>query len=177
MAIRSNIHRGTAHWLGTYSLLLVALAIAGCAAIGPTSSPEFPQLIVKAVSKEDGEIRFFGSGNWYANVRGFTDIRSSFLATPLSPTPGALVITESSIVFQQWDERTQQFDIVKRVPFSDISSVSLDSYGLGRRLVVRKRDLSFDSFEFTRAEGNLVDGEKLESAVRFLQDALAKKVG
>lgn len=85
------------------------------------------------------------------------------------------MITESSIVFQQWDERAQQFDIVKRVPFSDISSVSLDSHGLGRRLVVRKRDFSFDSFEFTRAEGNLVDGEKVERSVHFLQSALAKK--
>src|SRR6266511_3392020 len=54
--------------------------LAGCAAIGPTSSPECPRLVAKAVPNEDGQIHFFGPGNWHPNTRGFTAVRSSLLA-------------------------------------------------------------------------------------------------
>jgi hypothetical protein len=80
---------------------VLALLLVGCAAIGPVSSPEFPSLVAKTVPKEDGEIRLYGSGNWYPNVRGFTAIRSSLLAKPADPTPGVLVITDEALLFQQ----------------------------------------------------------------------------
>jgi len=149
-------------------LLVLALLFVGCAAIGPVSSPEFPSLVAKTIPKEDGEIRLFGSGNWYPNVRGFTAIRSILLATPVPPTPGALVITDEALIFLQWDEEAKIFDVIKRLPYSELVAVSLDSYGLNRRIVLRKKDLSYDSFDFTQASGNLVDATKVEQAIEFL---------
>lgn len=35
------------------------------------------------------------------------------------------------------------------LPLSELNEVSLDSYGVNRRLVLRKMDLSYDSFDFT----------------------------
>lgn len=150
--------------------LVLALLSVGCAAIGPTSSPEFPRLVAKTIPKEDGEVRFFGSGNWYPNVRGFTPNRSSLLARPAPPTPGVLVIADEALLFQQWDGEAKSFDVVKRLPYSELVAISLDSYGLNRRIVVRKKDLSYDSFDFTQAGGNLVDGTKVEEAFGFLRD-------
>lgn len=151
------------------ALLLIIHLIAGCAAIGPISSPEFPQLVARAVPKEDGEVHLLGPGNWYPNIRGFTDVRSILLYGPFNPIPGVLVLTTSSILLEQWDENSQRFDVIKRMAFSDLAEVSLDSYGANRRLVIRKKDLSYDSFDFTQADGTFVDTSKVEEAYELLR--------
>lgn len=122
-----------------FATLLFSFAV-GCAAIGPTSSPEFPQLVEQAVPKGEGAIHSFGSGNWYPNTRGFTPIRSSLLARPPDPIPGVLVLTSTAILFQQWDNQRERFDIVKRIAISDLMEASLDTYGLNRRVVVPRKD-------------------------------------
>ncbi|MGN6734963.1 MAG: hypothetical protein ACTHMB_23790 [Candidatus Binatia bacterium] len=68
---------------------------------------------------------------------------------PTSPQ-GVLVINDAAILLEQWNDKTQQFDVNKRLPFSDIIAVALDSYGVSRRLVIHKKDLSFDFFDFTQ---------------------------
>lgn len=152
----------------TVTILLIASILTGCAAIGPVDSKDFPQLVEKAVPRADGEIRFFGSGNWYPNAKGFTALRSSMLARPADPIPGVLVVTSIAVLFQQWEEQTRSFDIVKRLPVTDLTSVALDSYGANRRIVLRKKDLSYESFDFTQASGNFVDAAKVESAATYL---------
>lgn len=151
------------HWLAVksimrpgFALVVVVCLIAGCAAIGPVSSPEFHYLVARAVPDEDGEVVLAGSGNWYPNIRGFTDVRSVLLSGPFSPIPGVFVLTSGSVLFEQWDEKTQRFDVVKRLRLSEIGEVSLDSYGVNRRLVLRKKDLSYDSFDFTQGSGTFV---------------------
>lgn len=156
----------------TFTLLLFATFIAGCAAIGPVASPDFPQMVAKVIPKADGEISFYGSGNWYPNTRGFTAIRSSLLARPADPIPGVLVVTSDTVLFQQWDDETKAFDIVKRLPFTELTSVALDTYGLNRRIVLRKKDLSYESFDFTQANGNFIDATKVEEAIVFLRDRI-----
>ncbi len=73
-----------------FTLMFFAAIITGCAAIGPVASPDFPQMVAKAIPKTDGEIRLFGSGNWYPNTRGFTPSRSAFLSSPENTIPGVL---------------------------------------------------------------------------------------
>ncbi len=158
--------------LRIFTLLFFAAIVTGCAAIGPGGSPDFPQMVAKAIPKTDGEIRFFGSGNWYPNTRGFTPIRSSLLAKPAAPIPGVLVITSDTVLFQQWDDETKAFDNVKRLPFTELTSVALDSFGLNRRIVLRKKDLSYETFNFTQASGNFVDTTKVEEAIVFLRDRI-----
>jgi len=77
-------------------------------------------------------------------------------------------------VFQQWDNGAQGFELVKRLAFSDLSDMSLDSYGFNRRLVFRKKDFSFESFDFTQASGNFVDAQKVEEAFKYLQARVKK---
>jgi hypothetical protein len=158
--------------LRSLTVLVFAAFVAGCAAIGPINSPDFPQMVAKAVSSADGEIHFYGSGSWHPNTRGFTDVRSLLLTRPTVSIPGVLVVTNTAVLFQQWDEETKAFDIVKRLPFTELTSVSLDSFGLGRRIVLRKKDLSYDSFQFTKASGNVIDGPKAEETVAFLRDRI-----
>lgn len=153
-------------------LLLCMGFITGCSAIGPVNSVDFPQLVAKAVPTTDGEICFYGSGNWHPNTRGFTALRSLLLARPADPIPGVLVVTNDTVLFQQWDDEIKAFDIIKRLPFSELTSVSLDDYGRNRRIVLRKKDLSYESFDFTEASGNFIDATKTEEAVAFLRDRI-----
>jgi hypothetical protein len=152
-----------------FALMLVICLIAGCAAIGPVSSPEFRHLVARAVPEEDGEVVLAGSGNWYPNIRGFTNVRSILLTDNIGGIPGVLVLTSNSVLFEQWNEKTQRFDVVKRLPLSEVREVSLDSYGVNRCLVVRKRDLSYDSFDFTQGSGAFIDASRAEEGYKFLQ--------
>jgi hypothetical protein len=161
--------------LGALLLFNFVLTIAACSAIGPTSSPEFPAFVAKAVPKEDGEVRFYGQGQYFPGLRGFTDVRSSLLGGQYQGIPGVVVITDTALLFEQWDSNTEKFDVVKRLPFSEVTAVTLDSYGLNRRLVLRKKDLSFETFNFTRAAGNSVDGDKVEQAFQLLDARFNKK--
>jgi hypothetical protein len=158
--------------LRALTVLIFVAFVAGCAAIGPIDSPEFPKMVAKAVSSNDGEIHFYGSGNWHPNIRGFTGVRSSLLARPTDPIPGVLVVTSTAVLFQQWDEEAKAFVIIKRLPFMELTAVSLDSFGLNRRIVLRKKDLSYDSFDFTQASGNFIDAPKVEETVAFLRDRI-----
>lgn len=155
-----------------FFFLFFAVFMSGCAAIGPVDSPDFPQMVAKAVPKNDGEIRLYGSGNWYPNTRGFTPTRSSLLAKPTAPIPGVLVITNEAVLFQQWDDSAKVFDVVKRLPFLELTSVAMDSFGANRRIVFQRKDYSYESFNFTRANGNFVDVAKVEEAIAFLRDQI-----
>ena len=156
---------------------LILVIIMGCAAIGPVSSPEFPRLVAKAVPETDGTIQLFGSGSWFPNTRGFTNLRSLSLTQPINPVVGVLAITNKAILFLQWNKEKKAFDVVRRWYLSELSSVYLDTYGFNRRIVVHnKRDLSFDSFDFTKGKGNFVDSEKTEEGYHLLRN-LIKKTG
>lgn len=155
--------------------LAMMYLVAGCAAIGPTSSPEFATLVRSAVPQSEGEIPIVGSGNWFPNTRGFTPFGSTLLARPQEPIPGALAVAERSIVFMQWDDATKRFEPIKRIRFSDIESATLDALGINRRLIIRKTDLSVDSFDFTQAGGNFIDAPQVERAVHFIQSKITRK--
>jgi hypothetical protein len=147
-------------------ILALVLVVSGCAATGPTFSLDFPTLVAKTIPKEDGGIYFFGSGKWFPSVRGFTDLR---MLAPVDPTPGVLVITNEALIFQQWDGEEKIYGVIKRIPYAEFAAVSLDNFGFNRRLVVRKRDLSYDSFDFRSETTGVVDAAKVEHAFEFLR--------
>jgi len=157
-------------------LVAMGFGMAGCAATGPTSSADFAALVAAAVPKSEGTPRITGSGSWFPNTRGFAPLRSSLLSRPTDPIPGAIAVTDKAIVFVQWDDREGKFEPMKKISFTEVEDATLDSFGLGRRLVIKKRDLSVDSFDFTKAAGNIIDAEKTQAAVTFVQSRLNAKL-
>ena len=153
-----------------YRLLCIALfLLAGCAALGPVSAPEFPRLVQDAVPEQDGTAILFGPGIWLPNTLGFTDTRSSGLTRGQEPVPGIVVITHSAILIQQWDKERGSFELIKRFSLSGVREVSLDKYGLNRRVLIRWQDYSADSFSFTESSGQVIDALKTEEAAAWLQ--------
>src|SRR5437868_13073788 len=103
--------------------LLMSLLL-GCAnnqiKVGPIASPNFPQLVAKAMAVEDGRVHLFGPGSW----------QSIALADLIAPTPsyidpltskmeymgpepsyqestkfGLVVIANRAVLLQQWDDK------------------------------------------------------------------------
>ena len=100
-----------------FALMVVIWLITGCAAIRPVSSPESRRLVARAVPEEKGEVVLAGPGTWFPNIRGFTDVRSILLYGSIAGIPGVLVRTSGSVLFQQWEEQTQRFDVVRGCRF------------------------------------------------------------
>ena len=154
------------------SLALLLLTLTGCTALGPTTSPDFPRFVSAAMPANEGPVKLFGPGEWLPNVMGFTDLISNAQMNALN---GVCVITETSLLFLQWNDSQDRYVPVKRIPITDMLAVTQESRGTGRRMVVQKRDLSFDSFSFFGKSGFFIDVDSLETATALLQKQIAVK--
>jgi hypothetical protein len=152
-----------------YFLFLLALAISGCAALGPTTSPDFSKFVSAAMPANEGQIKFFAPSEWVPNVMGFTNLLSNAQTNVLI---GVCVITDGSLIFLQWNDSLERYVPVKRIPTTDMREVTLDSWGNATRLVVQKLDFSFDSFTFLGDRGVIVDAERAKTAATFLKPQL-----
>jgi hypothetical protein len=152
--------------------LFALIVLSGCAAIGPSDSPEFGSLVARSVPAESGAILIYDTGTWQPNTRGFTGVMSGMLAPPQTPIPGVIVITENALIVSQWDKPTASYVPMKRILISNIDSVRVDKFGLSSAIVVQQRDLSVDTFTFTKASGNFVNAARAEEAAVVLQKLL-----
>jgi hypothetical protein len=156
----------------SFSLALLLLCLTGCAAIGPTTSPDFPRFVNAAMPANEGQVKLFGPAEWFPNVMGFTDWMSYAQIYALNDV---CVITETSLLFLQWNDSQARYVPIKRIPTTDMLVVTMESSGNARRMVVQKRDLSFDTFSFLGNSGIVIDGDRVEAATALLQNQIAVK--
>jgi len=151
------------------SLICCVLILAGCAAsplFGPVSTPGFPHLVEGATSESDGEILMFGPGVWKPFQKEFN------FSGQVREEKGIIVITDKSILIQQWDESISQFSINERLSLSDITNVYLDTFGRNRLVIVIWDESNFHSFQYTSNNGTFIDQPKTESLSKLLQSKL-----
>ena len=156
-------------------ILSLPLAVpVGCALLGagPVSAPNFPDLVRQAVPPEDGDVLLFGPGRWFPNAGGFKHAYSGRVEAQIA---GVLVIAENAILVQQWDETRGRLEPLKRFPLASATAVTLASFGLNRRLVVRWQDVSVDSFAFQQLNGAFLDNAKTEQAVDLMRSNLRER--
>jgi hypothetical protein len=154
----------------TAAILAALILASGCVSYGPTVEPQFGKDVASQISAEDGAILMYGTGWWFPDARGFTEIRSNPGLRHSSQKVGVIVVCENAIIVQQWEPRLEKFESTRRILLADVVEIRLDSFGLNRRVVVRMRDLSFHSFSF--ASGEKVDARTTEKAVLLLTSML-----
>jgi hypothetical protein len=138
----------------------------GCASTNPIEARRDVDVIEFARANADGTIRFVGFGNWYANFKGFS------LLHPLPPfTPGVISITDRGVALTT---RVRSVIGMRHVPLEQVESVELASFGANRRIVLCKKNLHCDSFDFTRSDSDFVDAAKVEQAAAYLRDAVVQ---
>lgn len=156
-------------------LVLAALAflLAGCAATGPVSSPEYPSLVQASMPPEAGKVVMFGPGEWFPNTIGFTDIRSTggYLAT--TPISCVIAFSDNAVVVEQWDDKNKKFNVMKLIRMPDVVEANVDTFLSSSRLVLKSADYSYNSFDFT--SGEFLDAAKTRQVAAFLQERIARR--
>ncbi len=149
-------------------VFLACILLFGCVSFGPVSSPQFTNLVQKAIQVESGDMQMLGPSQWYPNTRGFTDTRNFVHPDHQNVTNGVLAVTFSAIYIVQWDKTDNNYHVLKRFMLAQIKEVTLDTYGLSRSVVVQWNDYSTDSFSFISDSGQTIDRRKTESLYKLL---------
>jgi len=149
-------------------LMMCGSLLAGCGSMNPLDIRNDAEVATKARSDADAEIRFSGPGNWYQNFKGFSLLHP----LPRSET-GIIVVTDKSVSITGRVDRMPWLIGTGRTTIQDLGSVELASYGLNRRVVLCRKDLRCDSFDFTKPNGITVDALKVEDAAAYLRGVVA----
>lgn len=129
--------------------LMSLTLIVGCA-VTPQIDENGVKQIFASTPKAEGEIKFFSIAQWLPNSREFN-------FSPEKQTPriaGVAIVTEKSILFQQWGGPTG-LNIIKKIDFNDVEEVKLISFGRSSRIVVRSKENQFDSFAASEITGEV----------------------
>lgn len=149
-------------------LSLLFISMLGCVSVGPTSSPQFQNLLQSSIPSGSGTIGFYGPCVWIPNTRGFSSPDSRFFlgGDYEKMFTGVLAATEIYIFILQWDNQRETFNIIKRFPLKEKIDISYDSYGRNARVSMQWNDYSTDSFSIYNQSVTFVD---LQSTEKFFQ--------
>ena len=104
--------------------------------LGPMSSEETTELLLEAIPPDEGTIHFTGRVEW----TGLSKLNQSFgeLHQAMS------AITDFNILLLWWSESNEQYEVLIRLPFTDIYSIELWTPGFGAaiRFCLAKDEIS-----------------------------------
>ena len=157
------------------SILSLCLVLSGCATRGPANSDQLPSFAFQALPSDAGTLLQGSPGEWFPNVKGFNDIRSNPFA-PVSRQVGLVALTDKALYFEQWNTARKSYEVVKRLLLTQVRSITVDTYGASRRIVIQREDFGYDSFGVTQAGGLIVDKSETEILVGHLRKVLPDRV-
>ena len=141
--------------------------------LGPVSFQQFPDLIRDAIPPSEGAVHVSGRAELWLLL----DNRSYNL-------PAVASLTDTGIVLLKWYEPEEHYEILARLPYSNILSVSTNRRGLGRiaylclaTTVFAWGDQTYTigqqaSMSFIRPTGIYQDTERTEAAISVLQEMI-----
>ncbi len=143
------------------SFSILFLLLAGCASIGPSSSPEFRSLVNQALPSGSGETLLARTGVWYPNMpkSGW-----SFDGMEL----GIVVITEKALYFEEWDTKQKAYKVKFELQHQDIASVTTKSFGLNYAFYVIGKNGRSDAFDIRVAGGQTLTRGGTKEAFEIL---------
>ena len=149
--------------------------------IGTVSSDEFPELFQNAIPASEGEVYLFGRAQW-TGLKNIKQPGTSYLQT-------VAAITNADILYLWWYEEDEHYEILMRLPYAGIQSVTLEKFGLGatiklchevEELLIGGQQYSIDQLtrlDFSSPNGFFIDREKTEKAFELLDDKIKPKEG
>src|SRR5882724_5813916 len=150
--------------LGKAVIAYLSLCLAGCADVGPGIPSTIEAQVQSSVPAEDGELRLLSSAAWFPTANGFAYHEGSPHARL-----GLLAITAASVCFLQPDGTSSQFKLVYRSLIGDLSEAKIDSFGLGRRLVLSDSARRIETFELLDSAGTGIDRKTTARAAAILK--------
>jgi hypothetical protein len=104
------------------------------------------------------------SAGWFPIANGFAPHEGSPRARL-----GLLAITAVSVCFLQSDDKSSKFMLLYRAPILDLTEVRVDSFGLGRRLVLIDATPSIETFELLDSAGTGINRNATAAAAAMLK--------
>jgi hypothetical protein len=129
-------------------LIAAAIGLAGCAGTPNKLEGNALQQIRAGIAENEGKILFANHALWMPHSKEFN------FSVATQHVDGNVVITEKSLLFQQWGGSTG-LTTIKQISFTEIRDASIIEFGLNRRLVIRTNGDFYDSFSATDREGGV----------------------
>jgi hypothetical protein len=138
--------------------------------LGPVSSDQFPDLVGTALPADEGQALLFGRVEMILGADNHDYLFSA-----------VAVLSDTDILLLKWYEPEDRYKILARLPYSEILSVSINTWGLGRSIylclattefVLAGQDHAIEprvSMAFIEPSGFLQDRERSEAAFALLQ--------
>jgi len=146
--------------------------------IGPTSSDEFQALLSNAIPAVEGKSLINGRAEWTA----LTNVKQPAHSVYQSVT----VLTDFQMLFLWWHESREKYEILIRLPYSDVHSIEFKTPGLGTfieichkhtEIPIGDQTISIDRItRFSFLKSIIVDREKTEQAFAILGQKIIPSV-
>ena len=158
---------------GIAGLALASVLAAACFNVGPLgfgpSGADYLALGRPAIPAEEGAVHAYGLGVWIPDKKSFEEMGGEHIYQHGPFFRGVLALTDRSIVFAEWSAPERRYEARKRIRYGDIREVRLDASKQRRLLVIRKTDLEYDAFHFSRLSDGINDAPATEEAVAFVR--------
>jgi hypothetical protein len=162
--------------LTKFIFICSSVLLVGCASpeFNPMKEANFEKYIYDSTDKAEGDITYFHFGYVHLDRNGFSDTRLVRTTGPAPDLVGILVFTKKNIVLKQWSKEKLVYRDSWKLPIKEISSMSVEKYGLNRRI-----SICFDNDKYvslSMSSGNFISLEETQKAFSILEDTLRLKV-
>lgn len=125
-------------------VIFLSLILSGCTTYRPQYDADYEKAVSAVIDKSSETIKFNDHAIWHPN-------RSTIPTVFPIPTPieGNMVITDKTLYFLEWDSDSNAYNIVKKLPITDIQNVKITTFGLNRQLAIQSKNNNFDLFSYT----------------------------
>jgi hypothetical protein len=108
----------------------------------------------------------FAPAQWHPGARGFDDIRA--LRPERAAIRGSFVVTRESVLFFRPDADRRSQPLLA-LPYADIREITLEQFGMGRRLTIRRAAGAAETFSMLSDESR-VDPRATEAAATLARE-------
>ncbi len=83
-----------------------------------------------------------------------------------------MVITNKNLYFLEWDTDANTYNVVKKLPISQIENVKATKFGFNHQLSIQSNGSNFDLFSYASSVG--IDAEKNNQVLEYLKHIIKK---
>jgi|GEM_PF-5000604 len=148
------------HKLAALSLL----ALSGCASVnvGPVNEAGFGHKAQSEILQSQEKVVVTYTASWNKDDYGFQKINPN--GTSFT---GVLVLGENHLAFAIWNEERTSYTRLIYLPYSSITGIELEKFGLGRALLIHAGE-PYYTLHILRSAAGIEDQEKSEEAYQFI---------
>lgn len=150
-------------------VLVLSLLLSACATYRPQYDADYEKAVSAVIDKSSETVKFNDHAVWFPN-QSTIQVRPIFALQAYND--GNIVITDKALYFMEWDSKSNEYNTVRKIYFSDVKNIKLAEFGPSKRFVIQSNPDRFDMFSFVSHE--IYDSEKNIEAYKYIQSLIKK---